>query len=64
MTKYYHKKTSNFDHWDLKKQCSEHNETAYYCPIERRWICPECPVNETLKETGFLVLRNKRYNKR
>lgn len=43
-----------------RKPCSEHNETATYCSMERRWICPKCPINKILKETGFLVMKEWR----
>ena len=25
------------------KQCLDHNQTATYSSMEKRWICPECP---------------------
>ena len=36
------------------KFCSEHKKLATYCSIEKRWICPECPMNEEFEKTNFL----------
>lgn len=32
---------------DAKRLCKKHNEMAFYCEIEMRWICYKCEPEKT-----------------